>query len=75
MSKPTTVEIDPELLEQAMEALGETTTRGTVEEALRRVTGKRSVNGSPSALNQQHYLERLSTHADLSILASERMWR
>jgi Arc/MetJ family transcription regulator len=75
MTKPTTVEIDPELLEQAREVLGETTPRGTVEEALRRVAGRTSVKGSRSAANQRRYLEQLSAHADLSILASEQMWR
>ncbi len=75
VTKRTTVEIDPELLEQAREVLGETTTRGTVEEALRRVTSKTSIKGSPSAVKQRHYLEQLSARADLSILASEQMWR
>jgi len=75
VTKRTTVEIDPELLEQAREVLGETTTRGTVEEALRRVTSKTSIKGSPSAVKQRRYLEQLSARADLSILASEQMWR
>ena len=75
MSKRTTVEIDPDLLEQAREVLGQTTTRGRVEEALRRVTNQMSIKGAPSAANQRRYLEQLSAHADLSILASEQMWR
>jgi Arc/MetJ family transcription regulator len=75
MTKRTTVEIDPELLEQAMEVLGETTTRGTVEEALRRVANRTPVEGSRSAASQRRYLEQLSAHADLTILASEQMWR
>jgi Arc/MetJ family transcription regulator len=59
VTKRTTVEIDPELLEQAREVLGETTTQGTVEEALRRVAGKTSIKGSPSAANQRRYLQSL----------------
>ena len=37
MLKRTTIEIDDELLARAKRALGETTARATVEEALRRV--------------------------------------
>jgi Arc/MetJ family transcription regulator len=43
MVKRTTIEIDPELLERARKALGETTTRGTVEAALRRILIAQSI--------------------------------
>jgi len=75
MTERTTVDIDPELLEQAREVLGETTSRGTVEEALRRVANRNSIKGHSSAVSQRRYFEQLSAHADLSILASEQMWR
>ena len=69
-----TVEIDEELLERAKQALGETTTRGTVEEALRRVADE-AEERLRRAANQRRYLRQLAEHVDLSVLASEEMWR
>ena len=75
MIKRTTVEVDEELLERAKEALGERTTRGTVEEALRRAAEAAEVEHPRRAANQRRYLEQLATHVDVSVLASEKMWR
>ncbi len=73
MIRRTTIEIDEELLERAQEALGEKTTRGTVEEALRRVA--ESGDHERRAANQRRYLKQLPERVDVSILASEEMWR
>ncbi len=75
MIKRTTIEIDQELLERAREALGETTMRRTVEEALRRVAGDVAAERARRAANQRRYLERLTRRMDPSVLASEEMWR
>lgn len=75
MIKRTTIEIDQELLERAKDALGETTTRGTVEEALRRVADTTEAERARRAATQRGYLERLAGLVDISVLASEEMWR
>ncbi len=72
MSGRTTIEIDKELLARAQAALGETTPSATVETALRRVADSDSVN---RAANQRYYLRQLAERVDISILASEEMWR
>lgn len=73
MTRHTTIEIDAELVERAREALGATTTRGTVEEALRRVAD--GVDPGHKAANQRRYLQQLAERVDMSVLASEEMWR
>lgn len=75
MIKRTTIEIDQELLARAKEALGESTTRGTVEEALRRATDSVESERARQAAKQRRYLETLGSRADLALLASEEMWR
>ena len=70
MIRRTTIEVDEELAERAREILGETTTRGAVEEALRRVT-----NPEDRAADQRRYLQQLPERVDISVLASEEMWR
>ncbi len=75
MIRRTTIEIDQELLERARAALGETTTRGTVEEALRRAASDAEQQRANRTAKQRRYLEQLAIHADLSLLASEEMWR
>jgi len=75
MIKRTTIEIDQDLLERAKQALGETTTRGTVEEALRRAAANAEAERALRAANQRDYLEQLAGRVDLSVLASEEMWR
>ena len=75
MIKRTTIEIDQDLLERARAALGETTTRGTVERALRLVADSTENERARRALNQRRYLKLLSDRVDLSVLGSEQMWR
>jgi Arc/MetJ family transcription regulator len=75
MIKRTTIEIDQDLLERAREALGETTTRATVERALRLVADTTESERSRRAVNQRRYLKLLPKRVDVTVLASEEMWR
>jgi Arc/MetJ family transcription regulator len=75
MIKRTTIEIDEELLERARDALGETTARGTVEAALRKVADTTASERLRKAANQRRYLERLTSRVDVSVLASGEMWK
>lgn len=75
MPKRTTIEIDEALLDRAKRALGCLTTRATVEEALRRAADQAEGESSERAARQRRYLERLSSHVDIEVLASEDMWR
>lgn len=63
------------LLERAREALGETTTRGTVERALRLVADSTETERARRAANQRQYLKLLSNRVDVSVLTSKEMWR
>lgn len=74
MLKRTTIEIDQDLLRQAKRALGETTTRGTVEAALRHAIHGIESEQAERALRQRRYFEAFGTRADLGVLASEDMW-
>ena len=75
MVKRTTIEIDEELLARAKRALGGTTTRWTIEEALRRAAQGAEDEATRRAAGQRRYLETLAKHADPMVLASEAMWR
>jgi Arc/MetJ family transcription regulator len=75
MIKRTTIEIDRELLDRAKRALGESTARGTVEEALRRAAEGAETEQARRADRQRRYLQALGTRVDVSVLASEQMWR
>ena len=75
MAKRTTIEIDQDLLDRAKRALGEVTTRATVEEALRRAADSAEADHERRAAKQRRYLEKLSHRADVKVLASEEMWR
>lgn len=75
MIKRTTIEIDQELLHRAKQVLGEPTTRGTVEEALRRAAEGVESERTRRTTKQRRYLEALGSRVDLAILASEEMWR
>ncbi|HUO83755.1 MAG TPA: type II toxin-antitoxin system VapB family antitoxin [Thermoanaerobaculia bacterium] len=75
MIKRTTIEIDQDLLNRAKEALGEATTRGTVEEALRRVSENMEGEREQRAARQRRYLEELNLLGDVDALRSEEMWR
>jgi len=75
MVKRTTIEIDEELLRRAKLALSCSTTRATVEEALRRVTADVDAEAVGRAARQRELLAGLAVHLDLDVLASEAMWR
>lgn len=74
MKRRTTIEIDDELLARARRALGNRTTRATVEEALRRLADTAEDDQDTRAEKQLAYLEHLRSRADLEVLASEDMW-
>lgn len=73
--KRTTIEIDEDLLTRAKRALGCATTRATVEEALRRAAAEGEHAHDERAAKQRQYLDRLVSHVDVDVLASEAMWR
>ena len=75
MTRRTTIEIDETLLDRAMRALGCTTIRATVEEALRRAVDLAADQAEHLAAAQNSYLDRLEIRADLGVLASGEMWR
>lgn len=75
MKVRTTIEIDDELLARARRALGNRTTRATVEEALRRVIDAAEDDRAARAARQMNYLQRLHTRSDGAVLASGEMWR
>ena len=75
MKRRTTIEIDDALLARARKALGRTTTRETVEEALRRAADAAESDQKDRAAQQLEYLEDLGSHVDLEVLASDEMWR
>lgn len=75
MIRRTTIELDQDLLLRAKQALGERTTRATVEEALRRAAVATEDQNARRASRQRLYLEQLDSMLDLAELASERMWR
>ena len=75
MAKRTTIELDEQLLARAKRALGGTTTRWTVEEALRRAVEGAEDEAARRAEEQRRYLRTLSAHLDLGVLASGAMWR
>lgn len=75
MIKRTTIEIDVELLERAKRALGCSTTRATVEEALRRSVESAEREFEDLAARQRDYFALLPLLCDLDILTSDEMWR
>ena len=75
MTRRTTIEIDEVLLDRAMRALGCTTMRATIEEALRRAADLAADQVERAAVAQNGYLDRLESRADLGVLTSGEMWR
>ena len=59
MARRTTIEIDEALLDRAMQALGCTTMRATIEEALRRAADLAADQVERAAVAQNGYLDRL----------------
>ncbi|PZS16959.1 MAG: antitoxin VapB [Acidimicrobiales bacterium] len=74
MVRRTTIEIDEELLARAKKALGVTTTRAAVEEALRHAAQAAEQAGEVRAEGQRGYLNRLTDRTDLNVLGSDEMW-
>ena len=74
MKRRTTIEIDGDLLARAQRALGSSTTRATVEEALRRVAEGAEAGQAARGAAPRDYLERLSARIDAAVLASDEMW-
>jgi len=75
MTRRTTIEIDEALLDRAMDALGCTTMRSTVEEALHRGADTATDQSERLAAARNGYLDRLAIRAELGVLASDEMWR
>lgn len=75
MIKRTTIEIDEELLARAKRALGNSTTRATVEEALRRAAEQAEDEQEERKARLRAFLISLPKHVDLDVLASDEMWR
>jgi len=73
--KRTTIEIDEELLERAKRSLGRGTARATIEEALRRAVEATEREREDRRARLRDYLDSLSKHADLDVMASDEMWR
>jgi Arc/MetJ family transcription regulator len=75
MPKRTTIEIDEELLARARRALGQATTRATVEEALRRAADRSEGEQAERVSKQSRFLDGLHERLDVSVLSSDAMWR
>jgi len=71
----TTIELDEELVARAKLALGLSTTRATVEEALRRAAEAAETDSRERRAAQIEVLQNLAKHLDLEVLASDEMWR
>jgi Arc/MetJ family transcription regulator len=75
MVRRTTIEIDQELLARAQAALGCSTMRATVEEALRRAADLADGERERLAEAQRVYFRELGKTVDLDVLRSDAMWR
>lgn len=75
MIRRTTIELDEDLVARAKSALGCSTTRATVEEALRQAAERAEDETDARARAQLAYFERLDSLADLQLLATDSMWR
>ena len=75
MPKRTTIEIDEDLLARAKRALGHSTTRATVEDALRRAAEGAESEQRERTSRQASFFDRIEALVDVSVLRSEEMWR
>jgi Arc/MetJ family transcription regulator len=75
MIKRTTVELDSDLVEHAKAALHIATTRGVIEEALRRAASSADQAHDERRAAQMQFLRTLEANVDLDVLASDQMWR
>ncbi len=74
-TRRTTIELDEDLLTGAQAASGQPSMRSTVEEALRRALADMDVAHADRVARQRRYLDHLTEHVDLEVLASGEMWR
>lgn len=74
MVKRTTIEVDEQLLTRAMRALGQRTTRATVEAALRLAVESTQDERLRRVEGQRRYLQSIQDHLDVEVLASDEMW-
>jgi Arc/MetJ family transcription regulator len=75
MIKRTTIELDEELVGRAKKALGLSTTRATVEEALRRAADQAEDERTRRAERQRRFLSEAHRTMDLDVLAGDQMWQ
>lgn len=75
MIKRTTIELDEQLLIRAKRALGLSTARATIEEALRRAADQAEDEHEQRAARQREYFALLTSLGDMEVLASDEMWR
>ncbi|MGH3545084.1 MAG: type II toxin-antitoxin system VapB family antitoxin [Mycobacteriales bacterium] len=75
MTKRTTIEIDEQLLARAKRRLRCSTTRATVEQALRQAADGEEARQVERAVQQRSYFTALPQYADMAVLNSEQMWR
>ncbi len=75
MVRRTTVELDEELVGQAKRALQMNTTRGVIEEALRRVVLEAGTELEDRRTRQLRFFAGVSGRLDTELLASDEMWR
>jgi Arc/MetJ family transcription regulator len=73
--KRTTIELDEQLLSRAQRALGCTTMRATIEEALRRVAQQAEDDSEVRRSIQLEFLSRLAGLTDSAVMASDEMWQ
>lgn len=71
----TTIELDLDLVARAKRVLGLSTTKATVEEALRRVAEAGEALEETRAAKQLADLRTAGTHVDFDALLSDDMWR
>lgn len=74
MVKRTTIEVDEQLLTRAKRALGQRTTRATVEAALRLAVESTQDERLRRVEGQRRYLQSIQDHLDVEVLASDEMW-
>lgn len=75
MIRRTTIELDQELLARARRVLGASTTRATVEEALKRVADEGEAAEQRLRERQLASLDELPNLLDPDVLRSDQMWR
>jgi len=75
MIRRMTIESDDALLARAKIAVGCTTTRATIEEALRRVAAQPHDEAERRASARSPYLEHLGSMIELDVLREHDLWQ